>query len=108
MAKPGMFLIQVEVKLTAAEHSNLEKNIGYSASAKRYGVPKSHWHRRLVATAGADTLYPGDYELVTWAHVAIQLRNTAAEMLKYGKIVAASSLLGFVAAVEQNFGAKQE
>ena len=103
MVVPGKALIQVEVKLTAADASDVEKNTGYSASAKRHGVPKRHWHRRLLAMEGDEREYPGGYRLVTWRHVAIQLRRIAARMVhREGGLLAASKLLGFVGAIEQN------
>jgi hypothetical protein len=102
MAVRGKALIQVEVKLTKADASDVGKNAGYSASAKRYGVSKSHWHRRLLATDGDESVYPGHYRPVTWRHVAIRLRIIAARMVQEDRVSAASGLLGFVSAVEQN------
>jgi hypothetical protein len=55
----GKLLIEVEVKLNSADVSDVAKNAGYTASAKSYGAPKRHWHRRLLATDGDETFYPG-------------------------------------------------
>jgi hypothetical protein len=103
MVVPGKVLIQVELKLTSADASDVEKGGGYSASAKTYGVPECHRHRRLLATNGNESCYPGGYRLLAWGHVAIQLRIIAVRMVHQdGGLLAASGLLGFVAAIEQN------
>jgi len=96
---PGKVLIQVEVKLTAAEDSDLEKQKGYSASS--YGVPKKHRHRRLLATTGQKDVYAGEWRLVTWRHAAVELRRIAASLVDRKAYVKASAVLGFVGAVEQ-------
>jgi hypothetical protein len=102
MVVPGKVLIQVELKMASADYSDVEKNVGYTASAKTYGVPKRHRHWRLLATEGDLPVYPGGYRLVTWRHLAVQLRIVAAQMVKNREVLAASKVLGFVGAVEQN------
>jgi len=96
---PGKVLIQVEVKLTAAEDSDLEKQKGYSTSS--YGVPKKHRHRRLLATSGEKDLYAGEWRLVTWRHAAVELRRIATSLVDRKAYVKAWAVLGFVGAVEQ-------
>jgi hypothetical protein len=102
MVVRGTILIDVELKLTSADDSDVEKGEGYSASAKKYGVPKRHQHRRLLATDGGESSYSGGYQLVTWKHVAVQLRIVAGQMVKERRFLAALKVLGFVGAVEQN------
>jgi hypothetical protein len=98
----GKVLIQIELKLWSADDSDVEKGKGYSRSAKKYGVPRDHRHRRLLATDGGKSRYPGRYELVTWKHVATQLRIVAAQMVAGRRLLAALKVLGFVGAIEQN------
>jgi hypothetical protein len=102
MVVPGKVLIQVELKLTSADASDVAKGKGYTESAKKYGVPKRDCRRRLLATDGDESCYPGGYRLLTWRHVAIQLRIIAGRMVRNDGLLAASGLLGFVAAIEQN------
>ena len=97
---PGKVLIQVELKLGSADDSDVEKGKGYSRST--YGVPPGHRHRRLLATDGNESPYPGGYELVKWKHVATQLRIVAAQMVAGRRLLAALKVLGFVGAIEQN------
>jgi hypothetical protein len=98
----GKVLIQVELKLGSADASDVEKGAGYSTSAKKYGVLKGHWHRRLLATDGDKGSYSGGYRLLTWKYVAVQLRIVAAQMIKGRRSLAALKVLGFVGAIEQN------
>jgi hypothetical protein len=102
MVVPATILIDVELKLTSADDSDVEKGEGYSTSAKKHGVLKCHQHRRLLATDGDESSYSGGYQLVTWKHVAVQLRIVAAQMVKGRRFLAALKVLGFVGAVEQN------
>jgi len=96
----GTVLIDVELKMGSADDADLAKGEGYSRSS--HGVPKDHRHRRLLATDGNEGPYPGGYELVTWKHVAIELRIVARQMVKKRRFLAALKVLGFVGAVEQN------
>lgn len=103
MVVPGKVLIQIELKLTSAGDSDVEKGEGYSRSANRHGVPLRHVHRRIIATDGDASLdYPGDYHLVTWRHVVVQLRIIAARLVEEHRLLPAAAVLGFVGAVEQH------
>lgn len=102
MVVRGKVLIQVELKLGSADDSDVGKGKGYSRSSKTYGVAKDHRHRRLLAADGGERSYPGGYRLVTWKHVAVQLRIVAAQMVREHRSLAALKVLGFVGAVEQN------
>jgi hypothetical protein len=97
---PGKILIQVELKVTSADDSDVAKGNGYSKAS--HGIPKDHRHRRLIATDGDKHAYPGGYQLLTWKHVAVQLRIVARQMVKKRRFLAALKILGFVGAVEQN------
>jgi len=81
-------------------HCRTQKGKGYSRST--YGVPPGHRHRRLLATDGNESPYPGGYELVKWKHVATQLRIVATQMVAGRRFLAALKVLGFVGAIEQN------
>jgi len=98
----GTLLIQVEVKLFRADVADTGKQVGYRHSARTYAVSPRHRFRRLVAKDAEEDEYPGGYQLVSWQHIAAELRRNGAWLLGQHKVTKASMFLGFAGAIEQN------
>ena len=71
-------LIHIEVKVTTAEGTDLEKNLGYKKSLEHeYPDIKTQIHVLLVTDA-LDSMYDG-FIVLTWCHVSKVLRQLAIE-----------------------------
>jgi hypothetical protein len=113
----GHARIIVEVKKTEAELSDTAKGAGYERSQKSGTLSGTPCWRILLATAGAQSAYPGNFSLLPWSDFCVSLRRLVAELgsrtlPEHEKVplLARAMMLAFVAAVEQNllgFSAEQ-
>lgn len=93
-------VIVLEVKVVSAEEADRNKNQGYKQWLDSQPIPLRKAY--LVATDGAERLYEGGFELLTWGDICHRLRHLIPELVAEGRLVLAALVGGFVGAVEQN------
>ncbi|NHM26190.1 hypothetical protein G7K71_04070 [Desulfofundulus sp. TPOSR] len=84
----------------SAEEADRNKNQGYKQWLDSQPIPLRKAY--LVATDGAERLYEGGFELLTWGDICHRLRHLIPELVAEGRLVLAALVGGFVGAVEQN------
>ena len=93
-------LVDIEIKLGRAEHSDTGKQEGYS----KWGAKK----RILVALCGDKPKYEGDFRLLRWRDLCLRLRGHASHLVRVvgedrsASLIKASLLLCFAGAAEEN------
>ena len=104
---PGKALIVVEVKKISADEVVTVKQRGYKKSlGEQRDEPKKHTHTVLLAVDAKAQRSEGDFLLLTWGRLCIELRRMVPDLrAKIGTekgVVVAAMILAFVGAVEQN------
>lgn len=91
-------IIVVEIKKGDADDADTAKHFGYMTWLHRQR--HRHKHAVLLAAEAEHETYHG-FDFRSWKHVAVELRRQAVAM-KHDRVMRASLILAFVAAVEQN------
>jgi hypothetical protein len=94
-------IIVVEVKKEEADTADTEKHAGYNRWLADQNCPAECKHSVLIASSAEEQIYEG-FRFVSWETLCLAMRRLAVDINKQSNLMAASMILAYVGAVEQN------